>query len=46
MANTIVEWRSLSAIFVDEVFYELVLTLESGYFHALKNPALLAAYMY
>ncbi|CAM9957469.1 unnamed protein product [Hapterophycus canaliculatus] len=34
----------LSLIFADAAFYEFVLALESGYYHSLKNPALLAMY--
>lgn len=39
-----VKWRGLSLIFADASFYEFAYTLEDGYLHALKKPALFATY--
>ncbi|CAB1105110.1 unnamed protein product [Ectocarpus sp. CCAP 1310/34] len=39
-----VKWRGLSLIFADASFFEFVYTLEDGYLHALKQPALFATY--
>ncbi|CAB1107374.1 unnamed protein product [Ectocarpus sp. CCAP 1310/34] len=39
-----VKWRGLSLIVADASFFEFVYTLEDGYLHALKQPALFATY--
>lgn len=40
-----VPFRGLSLLFADAAFYNFVLTLETGYYDALKKPVLLATYL-